>query len=64
LRVQAKPADASFLSRLMNDDMCASVARHPSRFVAMGTLPMQAPELAAEVSDSVNTFASFNHRLQ
>ena len=42
----AKPADAHDLSRLLNDHLAGVVADHPSRFVGLGTLPMQAPELA------------------
>jgi aminocarboxymuconate-semialdehyde decarboxylase len=33
-------------ARVVNDGIAAAVARHPSRFVGMGTVPMQAPELA------------------
>ena len=31
------------VARLVNDEMAAGVAEHPSRFVAMATLPMQDP---------------------
>lgn len=44
----AKPADGHDLSRLLNDDIAGVVADHPKRFVALGTLPMQAPELAVK----------------
>ncbi len=43
---QAKPEDTLDLCRLVNDDLAATVQQHPDRFVALGTLPMQAPELA------------------
>jgi aminocarboxymuconate-semialdehyde decarboxylase len=43
----AKPDDALDLSRLLNDHIAEVVARCPRRFVGLGTLPMQAPELAA-----------------
>jgi aminocarboxymuconate-semialdehyde decarboxylase len=33
-------------ARLVNDGMAAAVARHPHRLVGMGTVPLQAPELA------------------
>ena len=33
---QAKPADTADLSRLLNDDLAATVARHPKRFVGLG----------------------------
>jgi aminocarboxymuconate-semialdehyde decarboxylase len=44
----AKPEDTQDLSRLINDDLAATVAKNPKRFVGLGTLPMQAPLLAAE----------------
>jgi len=44
----AKPEDTLDLCRFINDDLAATVARHPSRFVALGTLPMQAPSLAVQ----------------
>lgn len=42
----AKPEDTLDLCRLLNDDLAASVRENPKRFVALGTLPMQAPDLA------------------
>lgn len=33
-------------ARLTNDGIAAAVARHPDRFVGMGVVPLQAPELA------------------
>jgi aminocarboxymuconate-semialdehyde decarboxylase len=33
-------------ARMVNDGIAAAVARHPDRFVGMGTVPLQAPELA------------------
>ena len=42
----AKPEDALDLSRLLNDHIAGVVADHPKRFVGLGTLPMQAPDLA------------------
>jgi aminocarboxymuconate-semialdehyde decarboxylase len=42
----AKPADGHDLSRLLNDHLAMVAARTPQRFVALGTLPMQAPDLA------------------
>jgi aminocarboxymuconate-semialdehyde decarboxylase len=32
---------------LQNDQIAKTVSQHPDRFIALGTLPMQAPELAA-----------------
>lgn len=45
---QAKPQDTLDLCQFLNDDLAATVARHPRRFVGLGTLPMQAPELAVQ----------------
>ena len=42
----AKPEDAHDLSRLLNDHLAAVVREHPTRFAALGTLPMQSPDLA------------------
>ncbi len=42
----AKPGDAHDLSMLLNDHIAGLVADHPRRFVGLGTLPMQAPDLA------------------
>ena len=44
----AKPEDTLDVSRMVNDDLAATVAKRPDRFVALGTLPMNAPNLAAE----------------
>jgi len=33
-------------ARLVNDGIASAVARHPDRLVGMGTVPLQAPELA------------------
>ncbi|XP_039613242.1 2-amino-3-carboxymuconate-6-semialdehyde decarboxylase isoform X2 [Polypterus senegalus] len=44
----AKPQDTLDLCHFLNDDLYATVKKHPKRFVALGTLPMQAPELAVQ----------------
>jgi aminocarboxymuconate-semialdehyde decarboxylase len=36
------------IARLINDRLAEMVAAHPDRFVALGTLPMQEPELALQ----------------
>jgi aminocarboxymuconate-semialdehyde decarboxylase len=43
----AVPPDAGReAARITNDGIAAAVAQHPDRFVGMGTIPLQAPELA------------------
>jgi aminocarboxymuconate-semialdehyde decarboxylase len=41
------PHDGLAVSQFLNDHLASVVARWPDRFIALGTLPMQAPELAA-----------------
>jgi len=42
----ARPEDALDLSRMLNDHIAGLVDAHPQRFLGLGTLPMQAPDLA------------------
>jgi aminocarboxymuconate-semialdehyde decarboxylase len=42
----ARPGDALDLSRLLNDHVAELCAREPRRYVGLGTIPMQEPELA------------------
>jgi aminocarboxymuconate-semialdehyde decarboxylase len=44
----AKPQDTLDLAQYLNDHIAQVVAENPKRFIGLGTLPMQAPELAAE----------------
>lgn len=44
----AKPEDTLDLCRILNDDLSKIVKKYPKRFVGLGTLPMQAPELAVQ----------------
>lgn len=46
--LQAKPEDTLDLCQLVNDDIANTVKKYPQRFVGLGTLPMQAPELAVQ----------------
>ena len=47
----AKPQDAADLARLLNDHIAGVVQAHPTRFVGLGTLPLQDPDLAIEELD-------------
>lgn len=43
----AKPEDGLFFCRHLNDHIASVVRDHPDRFIGLGALPMQNPELAA-----------------
>ncbi len=47
----ARPEHTYDLARLLNDHLAEVVAGNPRRFVALGTLPMQAPDLAIRELD-------------
>jgi aminocarboxymuconate-semialdehyde decarboxylase len=42
----AEPEHAYDLSRLLNDHIAEVIAAHPKKFVGLGTVPMQSPDLA------------------
>lgn len=42
----AKPDDTHDLARFLNDHIAEVVEAHPDRYVGLGTIPMQSPELA------------------
>jgi aminocarboxymuconate-semialdehyde decarboxylase len=44
----AKPEHTLDLSRYLNDHVAQVVSENPTRFVGLGTLPLQAPELAVK----------------
>ena len=44
----ARAHDTWDLSQLLNDHMASVVEQHPDRFIGLGTLPMQAPDLAVK----------------
>jgi aminocarboxymuconate-semialdehyde decarboxylase len=43
----AKPEDGAVVARFLNDHLASVVSGAPDRFIGLGTLPMQAPALAA-----------------
>ncbi|MBI1190489.1 MAG: amidohydrolase family protein [Tepidisphaera sp.] len=47
----AKPADARDLAMLVNDHLAETCRANPSRFVGLGTVPMQDPEMACAEID-------------
>lgn len=51
----AKPEHGLAVARFLNDHLAATVAAHPTRFVGLGTIPLQDPEAgAAELARCVN----------
>ncbi|AOE50743.1 amidohydrolase family protein [Kangiella sediminilitoris] len=44
----AKAEDTHDLSRFLNDHIAGIVEKYPKRFIGLGTLPMQAPDLAVK----------------
>ena len=44
----AKPNDCLALSQFLNDHIAAIVEKYPKRFIGLGTIPIQAPELAVK----------------
>lgn len=42
----AKPQDGLEVSEFLNDNLAELVAKYPKNYIGLGTLPMQAPELA------------------
>lgn len=47
----AKPEHGYEVARFLNDDIAETVRKYPKRFVGLGTLPMQDPELAVRELD-------------
>ena len=44
----ARPQDGDYVARFLNDHVSEVCDKHPQRFVALGTLPMQSPALAVK----------------
>ncbi len=44
----AKPEDGLQVARFLNNDLATTVSGHPRRYIGLGTLPMQAPDLAIQ----------------
>ncbi len=44
----ARPEHTLWLSRFLNDNLAEVTRKHPDKFIALGTLPMQAPDLAVK----------------
>ncbi len=47
----AKPKDGLVVSQYLNDHIAEVVKKNPKRFVGLGTLPLQAPDLAAKEAE-------------
>lgn len=43
-----KPKDGEYVSQFLNDHIKSVCEAHPKRFIGLGTLPMQAPELSVK----------------
>lgn len=44
----AKPQDGLAVSEFLNDDIMETVNKNPKHYIALGTVPMQAPDLAVK----------------
>lgn len=49
----AKPEDGRKISRFLNDTLAKYVADYPNKFIGLGTLPLQDPEIALEELDRI-----------
>jgi aminocarboxymuconate-semialdehyde decarboxylase len=47
----ARPEHGHEVARFLNDDLAETVRKYPKRFVGLGTLPLQSPELAVRELD-------------
>ena len=53
---QAKPEDTLDLCKLLNDDLARTVKKHPTRFVGLGTLPMQVCIITAQSVEMLGAY--------
>ena len=51
----AKPKDTLEVAKFLNDHIADIVQRYPKRFIGLGTLPMQAPDLAIQELERCKT---------
>ena len=51
----AKPSDGAETARFFNDHIADTVAKNPSRFIGLGTLPMQDIDLAIKEMERLST---------
>jgi len=47
----ARPQDGLTVAKFLNDHIADVIAKNPKRFVGLGTLPLQAPELAVKEAE-------------
>ena len=51
----AKPDDALYVSQFLNDHIAEVASKNPKNFVSLGTIPMQAPELAVKELERIKS---------
>ena len=44
----AKPEHTNILSKELNDDLAQVIVKYPKKYIGLGTLPMNAPDLAVK----------------
>ena len=44
----SKPKDGLEIARFLNDDLANLVYKYPKKYIGLGSLPMQDPELAVQ----------------
>lgn len=50
-----KPQDGLYVAQFLNDHLAGVVSQHPKNFVGLGTLPLQAPDLAVKEAERAIT---------